>query len=112
MKRNYLLIAFTMAVVLVGSALAAPAKHSTKMAGDLRISGTVVSSSASELVISSKVKGKAEQETFVLNPQTKTGGSLTNGERVVVHYKSENGQKVATMVSAHKMMAAKSTKSK
>ena len=108
MKRNSLLIAFTMAVVLVGSALAAPAKHSTKMAGDLRISGTAVSSSASELVISSKVKGKTEQETFVVNPQTKTTGELAAGYMAVVHYRDDNGQKVATSISAHKMMAAKS----
>jgi hypothetical protein len=112
MKRNSLLIAFTMAVVIVGSALAATSKHSSKMGGDLRMSGTVVSSSATELVISSKVKGKAEQETFAVNPETKTQGSLTNGERVVVHYKSEKGQKVATTISAHRMMAAKSTKTK
>ncbi len=107
MRRNSLLIMCMMALVLAGSAVAASAKHSAKM-GELRMSGTVVSSSASELVISSKFKGKAEQETFVLNPQTKTKGTLSNGERVIVHYKSENGQKVATMINAGKMMAAKS----
>jgi type 1 fimbria pilin len=107
MKRNSLLIAFTMVLVLVGSALAATSKHSSRATGELRISGTVVSSSNSELVLSSRIKGKAEQETFVVNPQTKTEGTLTKGERVMVHYKSENGKKIATIISAHKMMAAK-----
>ncbi len=74
----------------------------------MKISGTIVSSSASELVLSSKVNGKTEQETFVINPQTKTRGTLTAGETATVRYKNENGQKVATMISAHKMAAAAS----
>jgi hypothetical protein len=102
-----MLIAFAFALILASSVFAAPSTHKGKMAGDLKISGTVVSSSSSELVLTSKTKGKAEQETFAVNPETKTMGSLTTGERVIVHYKNENGQKIATMINAHKMMASK-----
>ncbi len=110
MKRNSL-IAFALVLVLVGSAFAAASKHSSNASGIMKMSGTVVSSTSSELVLSSKMKGKAEQETFVVNPQTKTRGTLSAGETVTVRYKNENGQKVATMISAHKMAAA-TTKSK
>ncbi len=107
MKRNTLLIAFTMGLMLVGSALAATSKHSGSMNSGLRMSGTIVSSSSSQLVLSAKVKGKTEQETFVVNPETKIKGTLSSGERAMVRYKDENGQKVATWVSAHKVMASK-----
>jgi hypothetical protein len=108
MKRNSMLVAFTVVFLLVGSALAASTKHSSKATPDMRISGTVVSSSSSALVVSSKIKGKEEQETFVVNPETKTKGTLAAGERVLVHYKNDSGQKIATMISAHKMKTAKS----
>jgi hypothetical protein len=107
MKRNSILIAFTLALLLAGSVFAAPSTHKGKLPGDLRISGTVVSTSSSELVLTSKIKGKTEQEAFAVNPETKTMGSLTAGERVIVHYKNQNGQKIATRINAHKMMAAK-----
>lgn len=108
MKRGSLLIVFMMAMVLAGTSLAATAKHPGSAAGGMKISGTVVSSTSSQLVLSSKVKGKAEEETFVLNPDTKTMGTLAAGERAVVRYKNEGGQKIATMIRVHKLMAAKS----
>jgi hypothetical protein len=107
MKRNTLLLTFAMALVLVGSAMAATAKQSTG-SHYLRMSGTIVSSSSSQLVLSSKIKGKSEQETFAVNPQTKTIGTLAKGEHVMVRYKNENNQKVATMIRVPKMAAAKS----
>jgi len=107
MKRNTLLVAFTLALVLVGSAFAAAKHTGNTAAATLKMSGTIVSSSSSELVLSSKVNGKAEQDNFVVNPETKTKGTLAAGERAVVRYKNENGQKVATMISASKMMASK-----
>jgi type 1 fimbria pilin len=106
MKKNYVLIAFALVLVLVGSAWAAASKHNSNASGVMKMSGTVVSSSSTELVISSKVKSKTEQETFAVNPQTKTKGTLATGEMATVRYKNENGQKVATMISAHKMAAA------
>ncbi len=112
MKRNTILIAFTLALVLVGSAFAGTSKHSSNASGAMKMSGTVVSSSSTELVLSSKVNGKTEQETFVVNPETKTSGTLSAGERAIVRYKDENGKKVATMISVHKMAASKATTSK
>jgi hypothetical protein len=101
MKKNTLLVAFTLALLLVGSAWAATAKHGSNMSGS-KMSGKIVTVNSSELTLASKVKGKSEQETFVINPQTKTAGTLNPGERATVRYKNENGQKIATMISAHK----------
>ena len=107
MRRNTILVTFAMALFLAGSAVAATAKHNAGATHYLRMSGTVVSSSSSQLVLSSNIKGKTEQETFVINPQTKTEGSLATGERVMVRYKNENNQKVATMIRVPKMASAK-----
>ncbi len=107
MKRNNLLVAFVAVLLLTGSAWAAAAKKSSSMGKVETAQGTIVSSSSSELVITAKVKGKEEQETFVINPETKTAGDLTAGFMAKVHYRSENGQNVATQISSHKMMASK-----
>ena len=108
MKRHTLLIAFSLVLILAGSALAATSKQTGNTAGVLKMSGTIVSSSSSELVLSCQAKGNMEQEKFVVNPQTKTKGTLTSGEKAIVRYRNENGQKVATMISAQAMMTAKS----
>ena len=105
MKKN-LLIGFVAGLLLIGSAWAAPSKNTANMSGTLKMSGKIVSSSSTELVMSSSKKGKTEQETFVVNPQTKTTGTLAAGERAIVRYKNENGQKVATMINAHKATTA------
>jgi hypothetical protein len=109
MRKNVLLVGFVAGLLLIGSAFAATAKHhgSTAANGTLKMSGKIVSNSNSELVLSSTKNGKSEQETFVVNPQTKTKGSLSSGERAIVRYKNENGQKVATMISARKMNSSK-----
>jgi hypothetical protein len=107
MKRNTLLMTLFLGLALVGSTFAAASKHPGNAASPLKMSGTVVSSSSSELVLSSTVKGKPEQETFVVNSQTKTNGTLTTGEKVIVRYMDENGKKVATAISAPKMAATK-----
>jgi hypothetical protein len=106
MKKHSIWIALTLALMLAGSVVAVPAK--TKAPSPVsKISGTIVSSSSSSLVLSSKVKGKMEQETFLLNPQTKTEGALAKGERAVVRFKDENGQKVATNIHAYKAVTHK-----
>jgi hypothetical protein len=113
MKKSTLFIALTMAMLLVGSVWAANPKKSSNATSGMKISGTIVSASSSELVLSSQAKGKNQQETFVINPETKTSGSLAAGTKATVRYKSENGQKVATMVSArsiHKTASTKTTK--
>ena len=110
MKKNILLVGFVLGLLVVGSAWAATTKHTGTASHSLKMSGTIVSSSNSELVLSSKANGKSEQETFVINPQTKTKGTLNTGERAIVRYKNENGQKVATMISASKPATTASSK--
>ena len=84
MRKNTLLIGFVMGLLLLaGSAWASTSKHQAK---DLTMSGTIVSSNASQLVLSSKANGKMEQETFVVNSSTKTKGTLASGEKATVHY--------------------------
>jgi hypothetical protein len=100
MKKNTLLVALTLALLLVGSAWATTAKHNNMLV--YKMSGKIVSVNSSSLTLASKVKGKSEQETFVINPQTKTTGTLNPGEKAIVRYKNENGQKIATMIRAHK----------
>ena len=110
MRKNMLLIGFVVGLLLLGSAFAASSKNQSKMSGSLQMSGKIVSSNNSELVLSSKKNGKSENETFVVNSETKTKGTLTTGESATVHYKNENGQKVATMISAHKASSPSKTK--
>jgi hypothetical protein len=60
--------------------------------------GTISSIDESTLVLSHKVKGKDETTTFVLNAATKKEGDLKPGAKVTVHYKTEGGQHIATLV--------------
>ena len=89
-----------MGLLLVGSVFAAQTSKSAKPAKATThdASGTVVSVNATSLVISHKVKGKDEQMTFVLNPETKREGKLDVGSHAAVKYRSENNENVATMV--------------
>jgi|WetSurMetagenome_2_1015567.scaffolds.fasta_scaffold299169_2 hypothetical protein len=107
MKTKNLLAALALSLVLAASAWAAPAKKQSSHSGTMKMSGTILDSSSNELTLQAKVKGKNEQEIFVINPETKTTGTLTNGERATVSYKNENGKKVATMVSTSKMESSK-----
>ena len=107
MKRNTLLIALVLGLIMAGSVLAAGSKPAGNATESSKISGTIVSSSSSELVVSSVLKGKTERETFVVNAQTKTSGTPAAGEKVTVRYKNENGEKIATMISVRKSLIAK-----
>jgi hypothetical protein len=107
MKRYTLLAAFSAVLLLAGSVLAAGSKSSSQKTETSKMHCTVVSSSSSSLVLSSKINGKSEEETFVVNPQTKIKGSLKAGDTAEVHYKMDNGQKVATYVAVQKTVAAK-----
>jgi type 1 fimbria pilin len=107
MKRNHLLVAFAAVLLLAGSVWAAGSKSTDSKASILKAHGTVVSSTSSSLVLSTKVKGKAEEETYVVDPQTKIKGSLTSGSTVDVRYKMDNGQKLATFISVHQPAMAK-----
>ena len=67
-----------------------PATHFTQ--------GTITSINANEIVITKKVRGKAEQAKFAINSQTQRSGDLTAGHPVTVQYREENQQKIATAV--------------
>jgi hypothetical protein len=107
MKRNHLLVAFAAVLLLAGSAWAAGSKSTANKTPILKMHGTVVSSTSSNLVLSTKVKGKSEEETFVIDPQTKTKGKLAAGSTADVRYKMDNGQKLATIISVHQTAMAK-----
>jgi hypothetical protein len=67
-----------------------PATHFTQ--------GTISSIGANEVVITKKVRGKAEQTKFTLNSQTQRNGNLATGTRVSVQYREQNGQRIAAAV--------------
>jgi Cu/Ag efflux protein CusF len=106
MRKHTLLIAVLLSLFVVGSAFAEAPKHS-HAAASLTVSGTIVSSNSSQLVLKSSVKGKMEEETFAVNPQTKINGTLKEGEKATVQFKNDNNQKIATVISVHKLMAQK-----
>ncbi len=57
MKRNTILVAFAAALFLVGSVWAAGPKQASNKAETAKISGTLVSSGSSEMVVSTNVRG-------------------------------------------------------
>jgi hypothetical protein len=111
MKRIVSLIAGVLFLVsMAGFAANGPAKSrdsksSKSSSVTHQATGTITSVDANNLVISHKVKGKEEQSTFAMNDQTKKQGDLKTGERATVHYRSENGQNVATVVKVSGPMA-------
>jgi hypothetical protein len=70
-----------------------------------RATGTVTSIDNDKLVLNHKVNGKTEDETIMLNSETKKPSDLKTGDRVSVQWRDENNQKMATAI---KEMPAKS----
>lgn len=60
--------------------------------------GTVASSDATRLMISRRMKGKNEETSFVLTPETRREGNVETGAQVMVKYRMENNERVATLV--------------
>lgn len=81
---------------------AMPAQHEA--------AGTVVSADATKLVISHMVKGKREEMSFALSPETQKHGSLDAGAQAMVKYRMENGENVATHITAKPAKSKYSTK--
>ena len=77
---------------------AVPDSKSKSLTGISR--GTITSIDSNRLVLSRKKKGKAEELTFMLSPQTERKGDLTSGAQVSVHYRTENNQLMATVIQA------------
>ena len=67
-----------------------PATHFTQ--------GTIASIEANRMVISSKVRGKTAQVSFVMDSQTQRSGNLAAGTRVSVQYREASSQKIAAAV--------------
>ena len=67
-----------------------PATHFTQ--------GTITSIEANQMVITKKVRGKAEQVTFAINSKTQRSGNLVAGSRVSVQYREADRQNIAAAV--------------
>jgi hypothetical protein len=67
-----------------------PATHFTQ--------GTIDSIEANRMVISSKVRGKTAQVSFVMDSHTQRSGNLAAGTRVSVQYREASSQKIAAAV--------------
>lgn len=87
----------------------APAATAKKApaAVDKTATGTINSIDATKLVLTHMVKGKSEQMTLVLTPETKREGTLAAGGKVSARYRTENSDQVATSVRAVAATAAK-----
>jgi hypothetical protein len=62
--------------------------------------GTISSLTASELILDHTSNGKAEKTKFTLLPDAKKEGNIKQGERVIVYYRFEKGQRIATELKA------------
>jgi len=87
---------------------AVPKSQSKSLTGISR--GTITSIDSNRLVLSRKKKGKAEELTFMLSPQTERKGDLTSGAQVSVHYRTENNQLMATVIQARPQKRATAKK--
>lgn len=67
-----------------------PATHFTQ--------GTITSIEANQMVITRKVRGKAQQVTFAMSSQTQRTGNLVAGSRVSVQYREDDKQNIAAAV--------------
>jgi len=67
-----------------------PATHFTQ--------GTIASIDANQLVITKKVRGKAQQVTFAINSETQRSGNLATGSRVSVQYRELDRRNIAAAV--------------
>ncbi len=100
-------LAVPMAAFAQAGAGAAPAQKkaaaATKKAptvANRTTSGTVKSSSDTELVITKGAGKAAKDETFVVNASTKKTGDIATGAKVTVAYTSEGSTMTATSIKA------------
>src|SRR6185369_16871704 len=64
-----------------------PATHFTQ--------GTITSVEANQLIITKKVRGKAQQVAFAINSDTQLTGNLVPGNRVSIQYREADHQNLA-----------------
>ena len=79
-----------------------PATHFTQ--------GTITSVEAYQLIITKKVRGKAQQVAFAINSETQLTGNLVPGNRVSIQYREADHQNVAAAVRELSAEASKSGK--
>jgi hypothetical protein len=65
------------------------------------VTGKIESLTASRLILASQTKGKEQEMTFALDPETQREGSVAAGTQATVRFRVENNQKIATFVTAH-----------
>jgi hypothetical protein len=102
--------------VTLSAQTAAPAPKKASAAGTAKkasagaektATGTITSIDATKVVVNHMVKGKSEQTTLVLTPETKREGVLAAGGKVSAKYRTENNEQVATLVRSMPTTAAK-----
>ena len=81
-----------------------PATHFTQ--------GTITSIEANQMVITRKVRGKAEQVSFAFDSQTQRSGNLIAGARVSVQYREDRNQNIVAAVRELPAETVKSEKSR
>jgi hypothetical protein len=105
------LVAIAAAILMASVAWAAPTpKQTTSTESSSSMTkvkvhhewGVVDSMTDTDLVLTHTYKGKTENVTFKLDPNTKKVGTVDKGSHVEVYYKMENGEHVATEVKASK----------
>jgi hypothetical protein len=84
----------------------------TKKVATKTTTGTVKSSSDTQLVITHGSGKSAKDETFVVNASTTKTGTIETGSKVSVHYTTEGTTMTATAINASAPKAAKSSKKK
>jgi len=110
------------ALALVGTGYAAQtapsapvAKQTAKSSSKAMTSvtrGRIKSISDTQIIVERKLKTGAKDMTFAINSSTQKQGDLKAGERVIVHYRKDNNQEIATMVKVAKnAKSAKAVKS-
>ena len=80
---------------------ATPAKQATKSSNKAMTNvtrGKIKSISDNQIVVERKLKTGTQDMTFAINSSTMKQGDLKAGERVVVHYRKDNNQDLATVV--------------
>ena len=65
------------------------------------VTGKVESLTASRLILARQTKGKEQEITFELDPETQREGTVVVGTEATVKFRVENTMKIATFVTAH-----------
>ena len=70
--------------------------HASSKATVHHESGKVLSLTANELVLEHRWRGKEEKTKFTLESDTKKDTNIKEGDRVILYYHFEKGQRIAT----------------